>query len=136
MPASTFNSVSHVSISETADSITLVLAEDVSGSGSYLIIQRMQTAPIEEDIATKTDTYCLMDERGGVYYGGVTCVELAGTTLTFTLTEQAAEELNVRNEEGKIALHIPARDTERIGAMLRQVLLYGNSAVRPVLVGL
>lgn len=138
MPTSTWRTVTTVTAGENADDqvFTLGLAESADGSGGHLIVQISLRPPTAQDAATGMDTYCVMDDEGGVHYGGISHVELSDSRLILRFTEDAAEELSV--EDGELALDLDL-DAEAIGRLrdgLRRTLTYGNPDQQPTLVGL
>jgi hypothetical protein len=136
VPSPDFDTVALVTVEETIDAFTVGLAERPSGEGAYLILQCALTAPDEQDAATGMDTYCLMDEQGAVYYGGIQRAELTDTALRLRFDHDAAEELDVQDPERELTLTIPADDTTRLADGLRRVLTYGNPGRRPELVAI
>jgi hypothetical protein len=137
MPTSTWRTVTTVTAGENADDqvFTLGLAESADGSGGHLIVQTSLHAPTSQDTATGMDTYCVMDDEGGVQYGGISRVELTDARLTIRFAEDAAEELSVDDGELSLDLDLDADATARLRDGLRRALTYGNSDQQPVLVG-
>ena len=136
MPSPDFDTVALVTVEENQDAFTVGLAEDETGEGAYLILQCALTPPNANETATGLDTYCLLDENGAVQYGGVTHATLNDTTLTLTLTDEAAEELDVENNTGTITLTVPQQDTARLAEGLHRIFTYGNPDKQPQLAGI
>src|SRR5579884_1708916 len=136
MPSPDFDAAALVTVEETIDAFTVGLAQHPSGEGAYLILQCALTPPDDQDAATGMDTYCLMDEKGAVHYGGIQRAELTDTTLRFRFDQDAAEELGIQNPERELALTIPPGDTTGLCDGLRRVLTYGNPDRHPELAGI
>jgi hypothetical protein len=136
MPSPDFNTAAVISVEENLDAFSVGLAEDEAGEGAYLILQCALTPPTDQDAATGTDTYCLMDDQGAVHYGGVQRVEIADAVLRFSFDEDAAEELGIENPERELALAVPEDVAERLAHGLRRVLTYGDPQRCPDLVGM
>lgn len=136
MPSADFDAVALVTVEEGMDAFTVGLAQRTSGEGASLVLQCALTPPDAQDAATGMDTYCLMDERGAVHYGGIQRAELIGATLRFRFDRDAAGELGVQDPGRELALAIPPGDTARLAHGLRKVLTYGNSDEIPQLTGI
>ena len=136
MPSPDFTTAAMVTVEENLDAFTVGLAEDEAGAGAYLIFQCALTPPTEQDAATGTDTYCLMDDQGAVHYGGVRRAEIADATVRLRFDEEAADELGVAHPGRELALAVPEDVTERLVEGLRRILTYGDPAQRPELVGI
>jgi hypothetical protein len=79
------------------------------------------------------DSYCLVVDPGQMtVYGGVVEAELMGDFLRLTLTQVAAETLEMREEE-LLQLSIPESQREVLGRGLTRVLTSGALAFRPAL---
>lgn len=127
--------VSEVAITETPDTLTVGLAGSGTSDNSYLIFQCAQMQPSEDDKATLTDSYCVMNERGGVYYGGVTYVELCDGVLHISVSSKAARELGIRPTRD-LYMQIPLQDRRRLGDGLHRIFTYGNPRQWPRLVNI
>jgi hypothetical protein len=136
MPSPEFRTAALVTVEENQDAFVVGLSENPTGDGAYLVFQCALTPPDAQDAATGLDTYCLLDEDGAVQYGGVTSAGLEGTTLTLTLTDEAADELGVENETRSITIDVPAPDAPGLAAGLRRIFSYGSPANRPQLTGI
>ncbi|GAA3434115.1 Imm10 family immunity protein [Kutzneria kofuensis] len=137
MPTSTWRTITTVTAGENTDDqvFTLGLAESADGSGGHLIVQTSLQPPTEQDTATGMDTYCVMDDQGGVQYGGIEHVELDDTQLTIRFSEDVAEELSVDDGELQLELDLDEDATTRLRDGLRRTLTYGNPDQQPTLVG-
>jgi hypothetical protein len=138
MPASSWRTVATVTAEDNdLDRVrTVGLAEDAQGAGGYLIFQASLDEPTEQDSAMGMDTYCVMDDEGGVHYGGVRHVELRDRELTIRFDQDAAAELSVQGTELRLALAVPDDAIDRLRTELPRVLTYGNTAQRPTLTGI
>ena len=136
MPSPGFDAAALVTVEETIDAFTVGLAQHPSGEGGDLMLQCALTPPDDQDAATGMDTYCLMDEKGAVHYGGIQRAELTDTTLRFRFDQDAADELGIQNPERELALTIPPGDTTGLRDGLRRVLTYGNPDRHPELAGI
>lgn len=135
MPSEEVISISKVSVTETTDTLTVGLLKDTQAERDYIIFQCLKKQPSPDDKATQTDTYCVMNDRGGVYYGGITRVELSEQMLSVTLTAEAARELEIL-PASRVRMHIPQRDLEDLCKGLRHVLGYGNRSQWPTFVNI
>ena len=80
---------------ELADDVLgIVVAEEESGEGARLEIQRAKVFD-EEDRALRHDTYCLSLHTGATVYGGVSRWRLTPGVLSLELSAEAAETLGV-----------------------------------------
>lgn len=140
MPSPQFATVAFVAVEESIDAFTVGLAENQAGDGACLILQCALTPPTDQDAATGLDSYCLMDEDGAVYYGGVLRAQLTGRTLRLEFTSAAAAELGVETEDSSLTLTlmlaVPPDLVARLSAGLRRVLTYGNASQQPELFGI
>ncbi|GHD71622.1 hypothetical protein GCM10010317_080760 [Streptomyces mirabilis] len=101
------------------------LAEDEYGEGRYLTFQCGLESPGAQERTLGLDSYCIINETGGVYYGGVEKVSLSANMIFFRFTPEAVEKLDLPT--GEINLHIaPGSDVENLRGGLRRVLTYGN----------
>jgi hypothetical protein len=137
MPTPTWRTVTTVTGGENPDGqvFTLGIAENADGMGGHLIVQISLQPPTEQDTATGMDTYCVMDDEGGVQYGGIEQVELADTRLTIRFTEDAADELSVDDSELQLELDLDEEDGARLRDGLRRTLTYGNADQQPTMIG-
>jgi hypothetical protein len=137
MPTPTWRTVTTVTAGENPDDqvFTLGIAENADGMGGHLIVQISLQPPTEQDIATGMDTYCVMDDHGGVQYGGIEHVEFADTQLTIRFTEDAADELSVDDSELQLELDLDEEDAARLRDGLRRTLTYGNAGQQPTMTG-
>ncbi|MFF0034600.1 Imm10 family immunity protein [Streptomyces mirabilis] len=109
---------------------TVGLAEDEYGEGRYLAFQCGLEGPGEQERTLGLDSYCVINETGGVYYGGVENVCLSANRILFRFASEAVEKLDLPT--GEINLHIaPESDVESLRGGLRRVLTYGNPEKLP-----
>jgi Immunity protein 10 len=137
MPTPTWHTVTTVTAGENPDDqvFTLGIAENADGMGGHLIVQISLRPPTEQDTASAMDTYCVMDDKGGVRYGGIEHVELADTRLTIRFREDAADELSVDDGELQLELDLDEEDVARLRDGLRRTLTYGNAGRQPTMIG-
>jgi hypothetical protein len=76
---------------EDADYEALIMAEDESGAGARLEVQRALTVS-EQDREAGLDTYALAVESGAVHYGGVQSWRGMDDAVAFELTDEAADD--------------------------------------------
>ncbi|MFJ8532062.1 Imm10 family immunity protein [Streptomyces sp. NPDC093591] len=111
------------------------LAEDRYGESGHFIFQAGLEAPDEQSRRLGLDSYCILNETGGVHYGGLEKVSLSSQGISFQFNSEAVEELDLPASE--IELNIaPEVDLERMRAGLRRVLTYGNPEKVPEFSGL
>ncbi|MFE4817503.1 Imm10 family immunity protein [Streptomyces sp. NPDC056704] len=104
---------------------TVGLAEDEYGEGRYLTFQCGLEGPGDQERTLGLDSYCIINETGGVYYGGVENVSLSANRIFFRFTPEAVEKLDL--PAGEINLYIASEpDVESLRGGLRRVLTYGN----------
>ncbi|GAA0304617.1 Imm10 family immunity protein [Streptomyces turgidiscabies] len=119
-----------------ADSCFVVgIAEDSNGEGSYFIFQCGLRGPSEQNRALGLDSYCILDQAGGVHFGGMEEVRMdPGKGLYLRFNEAAAESLDLVSNE--ILLGFSSNvDVELLGSSLRRVFFYGNPENFPQVVG-
>lgn len=119
-----------------ADSCFVVgIAEDSSAEGSYFILQCGLQEPSEQNQALGLDSYCILDQAGGVHYGGMEEVRIdpdKGLYLRFS--EAATESLDLVSNEILLGFSENV-DVELLMSGLRRVLFYGNPESFPHVVG-
>ncbi|MFB7113067.1 hypothetical protein [Streptomyces sp. NPDC056190] len=120
---------------------TLVLEEEVPGvtfsvfigdgddavaNGYYFDLQRfLNEQPDEQNVRNGTDSYCAVNESGGVHYGGLNSVSLLPDLLTLRFNDEAAEVLALPSNI--IPLGIASGiDLNKLRVGLQCVLTYGN----------
>ena len=81
----------------------------------------------EQDEALGLDTYCLSDEEGAVFYGGVASCVLAQGTLTLQLTPEAATTLAM-GRSCHLDLHVDPSALVQLREGLRRILTGGHAA--------
>lgn len=94
----------------------LVLAEHEDGSGQRIELQRALTIT-DDDRRLGMDTYCLVNEAGATYYGGVDGWVLEDGKLELRLDQEAAQVLDV---EGGYRIRLA--DTRKMAAVVRDGL--------------
>lgn len=99
--------------------------------GRQLIIQTALYEPDDQDQQLGLDSYCVMDENGATYYGGIEEALLTGTTLRLTFTEEATHELALPTPSLTLNLNVSADDVAALAAGLGRALSYGNPQQRP-----
>jgi hypothetical protein len=82
---------------EDADYEALIMAEDESGAGARLEVQRALTVS-EQDREAGLDTYALAVESGAVHYGGVQSWRGMDDAVAFELTDEAADALGLETD--------------------------------------
>jgi len=137
IPTPTWRTVTTVTTGENPDDqvFSLGIAENADGMGGHLIVQISLRPPTEQDTAAAMDTYCVMDDTGGVQYGGIEHVELADTRLTIRFSEDAAEELSVDDGVLQLELDLGEEDVARLRDGLRRTLTYGDTGRQPTMTG-
>ena len=135
MPSPEFDTVALVTVDENQDAFVVALADEQRGEGAFLMFQCSLTPPSASDIATGLDSYCLLDEAGGIKYGAVTRATLDGPRLTLVLTAEAAEEFGVEDGTNTITLTVPAEGVGRLAEGLHRIFTYGNPDKRPQTIG-
>ncbi|BBC29385.1 hypothetical protein SGFS_006790 [Streptomyces graminofaciens] len=119
--------VRKISIEENLpDSVfTVGLAEDEAGQGCYLVFQCGLEEPSEQNRRLGLDSYCILNESGGVDYGGVEEVSISQNRLTLRFREEAIEELELPNENIVLAFH-SGSDMAGLRIGLGRILSYGD----------
>ncbi|MFI9726281.1 hypothetical protein [Streptomyces sp. NPDC052092] len=99
---------------------------DAVENGYYFDFQRfVDDQPDEQNVRNGTDSYCVMNESGGVHYGGLKGVSLLPDLLTLSFTEEAIEVLGLPSNIIPLAI-APSVDLGGLQAGLQRVLTYGN----------
>jgi hypothetical protein len=100
--------------------------EDAAENGYYFDLQRfLSEQPDEQNVRNGTDTYCVMNESGGVHYGGLKGVSLLPGLLTLSFDDEAVKVLGLPSNV--IPLEIASTvDLDEFRAGLHRVLTYGN----------
>ncbi|MGA5105151.1 hypothetical protein ACPCC3_16135 [Streptomyces cellulosae] len=120
---------------------TLIIGEEVPGvtfsvfigdgvdaveNGYYFDLQRfVDDQPDEQNVRNGTDSYCVVNESGGVHYGGLRGVSLLPDLLTLSFDEEAVEVLALPSSIIPLAI-APSVDLGGLRAGLQRVLAYGN----------
>ncbi|MFI9358586.1 Imm10 family immunity protein [Streptomyces lydicus] len=114
---------------EPDECFTVGMAE--GEEGRQLIIQTALYEPDDQDTQMGLDSYCVMDENGATYYGGIEAAQLTGTTLTLTFTEEATRELGLPSRTLTLHLNASPDDVATLTTGLRRALTYGNPEKHP-----
>ncbi|MGP4083860.1 Imm10 family immunity protein [Streptomyces sp. KR55] len=101
------------------------IAEDQYGESGHFIFQAGLTAPDEQSRRLELDSYCILNETGGVHYGGLKKVSLSPSRISFQFNPEAVAELDLPAPEIELDI-APEADLEQLRAGLRRVLTYGN----------
>lgn len=88
----------------------LVLAEQADGSGRRLELQRPLTTTAD-DTRLGIDTYCLVNETGATYYGGVDAWSVDNDVLYLELSAAAANTLGIT--DGYVIRLVNGRESAR-----------------------
>jgi hypothetical protein len=100
--------------------------DDAAANGYYFDLQCfLSEQPDEQNVRNGTDTYCVINESGGVHYGGLKGVSLLPGLLTLSFDDEAVKVLGLPSNV------IPLRIASTVGlaelrAGLHRVLTYGN----------
>lgn len=101
------------------------IAEDEYGDGHYLTFQSGLEEPGEQERELGLDSYCIVNETGGVHYGGLESVSLSTGQISFRFSSEAVEALSLPGQE--ITLSVASgSDLQSLRDGLRRVLSYGN----------
>ncbi|MEG3628640.1 Imm10 family immunity protein [Streptomyces poriticola] len=105
--------------------------EDAESDGYYFDFQRRLSDEVkEQDVRNETDSYCVVNESGGVYYGGLEEVSLLQDVLCLRFDDGAVEALGLPSNV--VPLNIASGiDIHEMRAGLRRVMSYGNPAKIP-----
>lgn len=99
---------------------------DAVENGYYFDLQRfVDDQPDEQNVRNCTDSYCVVNESGGVHYGGLKGVSLLSDLLTLSFNEEAVEVLGLPSSIVPLAI-APSVDLDGLRAGLQRVLTYGN----------
>lgn len=105
--------------------------DDAAANGYYFDLQRfLSEQPDEQNVRNGTDTYCVMNESGGVQYGGLKGVSLLPGLLTLSFDDEAVKELGLPSNVIPLGI-ASAVDLAELRAGLHRVLTYGNSQKFP-----
>ncbi|PIB05723.1 MULTISPECIES: Imm10 family immunity protein [Streptomyces] len=101
------------------------IAEDEYGEGRYLTLQSGLEEPGEQERRLGLDSYCVVNETGGVHYGGIESVALSADQISFRFTSEAVGALSLPDQEMTLDI-APGSDVQNLRDGLRRVLTYGN----------
>lgn len=107
-------------------SVYIADGDDAATDGFYFDFQRfLDDQPDEQNIRNGTDSYCVVNESGGVHYGGLRGVTMLTDLLVLSFSDEAIEALNLPSNV--IPLGIASGvDLGALRTGLRRVLTYGN----------
>ncbi|KUN05544.1 hypothetical protein AQI96_35170 [Streptomyces canus] len=108
------------------------LAEDESGEGRQLVLQCSLREPDDQDQRLGQDTYCVLNETGGIVYGGIEAVTFSPAGISFRFSLAAAEKLALPLPEVIVGI-APEVQVEPFRKELRRVLTYGDPQKVPSL---
>ncbi|MFJ3578633.1 hypothetical protein [Streptomyces rubiginosohelvolus] len=91
----------------------------------YFDFQCGLSEPTAQDVDLELDSYCIVNDAGGVQYGGLDEVAVLPDRLVLRFQDDAVEELELSSAAVTLGID-PAIDVEEIRAGLRKVLPYGN----------
>ncbi|MFJ8827690.1 Imm10 family immunity protein [Streptomyces sp. NPDC102467] len=111
------------------------MADNEEGDGRYLIFQCGLTDPSQQDRRLGFDSYCTLNEMGGVEYGGIREVLLNGRLLSLRFSEEVAESLEMDSESITLVI-APEVNLDLVRAGLRRVLHFGNPNEYPSIMDL
>ncbi|MFF6787304.1 hypothetical protein [Streptomyces sp. NPDC012510] len=105
--------------------------DDAAANGYYFDLQRfLDDQPDEQNVRNETDSYCVVNESGGVHYGGLKGVSLLPGLLTLSFDDEAVKALSLPSNI--IPLGIASGvDFNELRAGLHRVLTYGNPQKLP-----
>ncbi|MHA5048798.1 hypothetical protein [Streptomyces sp. SD15] len=105
--------------------------DDAAANGYYFDLQRfLDEQPDEQNVRNGTDSYCVVNESGGVHYGGLKGVSLLPGLLTLSFDDEAVKVLSLPSN--LIPLGIASKaDFNELRAGLHRVLTYGNPQKLP-----
>jgi hypothetical protein len=105
--------------------------DDAAENGYYFDLQRfLKEQPDEQNVRNGTDSYCVMNESGGVHYGGLRGVSLLPGLLTLSFDHEAVEVLSLPSKIIPLGIS-PEVDLQKLRAGLHRVLTYGNPQKLP-----
>ncbi len=105
---------------------TIYVAEsDASEDVRYFDLQCALYEPTAQDIDLELDSYCIVNDAGGVQYGGLDEVAMGPDGLVLSFRDDAVEELELSSRVVTLGID-SAIDVDEVRAGLRKVLSYGN----------
>ncbi|WP_159054035.1 Imm10 family immunity protein [Streptomyces sp. AS58] len=100
--------------------------DDAAADGYYFELQRfVNDQPDEQNVRNGTDSYCVVNESGGVHFGGLNEVSLVSGLLTLSFTEEAAGVLDLPSNVIPLGVGSGV-DLNELRAGLYCILTYGN----------
>lgn len=120
--------IRHVESGESIPGLvfTIFVAEsDASEDVRYFDLQCGLSEPTAQDVDLELDSYCIVNDAGGVQYGGLDEVTLLPDGLVLSFQDDAVEELELFSRVVTLGID-PAIDFDEVRAGLRKVLSYGN----------
>jgi hypothetical protein len=112
----------------------LGIAADEYGEEGHLIFQCGLSAPDDQARRLELDSYCILNEEGGVYYGGLENVSLSADEISLRFSVEAASELELPAQDIEIEI-VESVDMPTLRDGLRRVLTYGNRDKIPRMAG-
>lgn len=111
------------------------IAGDEYGETGHFIFQSGLDAPDDQSRRLGLDSYCILNETGGVVYGGVESVSLSQDTLRFRFSTEVVTELGLPVQEIELDI-APGVNQEILREGLRRVLTYGDPEKVPTVLAL
>ena len=127
--------IATLSVGEEVPGVTLSVfigdGDDAAENGYYFDLQCfLNEEPDEQNVRNGTDSYCVMNESGGVHYGGLRGVSLLPDLLTFSFDHEAVEALSLPSKIIPLGIS-PEVDLQELRTGLQRVLTYGNPEKLP-----
>lgn len=116
---------------EPDDCLTVAAAEEEDGGGHQFIVQIPLHDPDDQERSLGLDTYCLLNEDGATYYGGVLQAALSDTVLNLTFSQEARQELGLPAEHLRLRLNVTPSEVRQFATGLNRALRYGDPDHRP-----
>ncbi|MFF0059542.1 hypothetical protein ACFYRI_34685 [Streptomyces microflavus] len=120
--------IRHVESGESTPGMvfTIYVAEsDASEDVRYFDLQCALSEPTAQDVDLELDSYCIVNDAGGVQYGGLDEVAMGPDGLVLSFRDDAVEELELSSRVVTLGID-SAIDVDEVRAGLRKVLSYGN----------
>jgi hypothetical protein len=107
------------------ETFTVFVADREDGDGYQLDLQCMMAEPTAQDVGLELDSYCIVNEGGGVHYGGLEEVTLLPDRFILRFRDDAVEELDLPSNVVHLGIGSQI-DIDEMRSGLRRVLTYGN----------
>lgn len=88
----------------------IVLADDPDDPELWIEIQQALEYD-DQDAELGMDSYCIVDDSGASYYGGITACSVDQALLSFSLSEEAATALGFQAVAIELAFAVPSKET-------------------------